>query len=122
MNWNSGNNGSGGNIFITSNNQAGGITAHTVNFGPVARQMNTQLGQQLAKHLPKSAEISVTAVLGDSEAFGFANQVLEWLRGAGYTNVDGVNQAVYSQPVTGQIIDQVSPQKFDLIIGARPQA
>lgn len=120
MNWNNGNKGSGGNVFITSNHQSGGITAHTVNFGPAARQMNQQLGQQLQQHIPLTAKVTVTAVLGDAEAFGFANQVLEWLRTAGYSNLDGVNQAVYSQPVTGQMINQVNENHYDLVIGSRP--
>ena len=119
MNWNNGNKGSGGNIFITSNNQTGGITAHTVNFGPAARQMNQQLGQQLQQHVPRTAKVTVTAVLGDGEAFGFANQVLQWLRANGYDNTDGVNQAVYAQPMTGQIIEQPSENHYNLIIGSR---
>ena len=79
-----------GNIFVTSNNQMGGVTAHTVNFGPTARSMNDQLGQQLRDNIPQDAKVTVTAVLGDGEAFGFANQVLSWLKANGYSNVNGV--------------------------------
>ena len=53
----------GDNIFITSNNQLGGITAHTVNFGPTARAMNSQLGDQLKGQVPTSAAVKIIAVL-----------------------------------------------------------
>jgi hypothetical protein len=107
------------NTFITSNNQSGGITAHTVNFGPTARSMDAQLGAQLKQHIPSPAKITITAILGDSEAFGFANQVLAWLRENGYSNVTGVNQAVYSQPMIGNNLKKISESEYDIIIGAR---
>lgn len=107
------------NIFITSHNQSGGVTAHTVNFGPTARTMNAQLGGQLKQHIPATAKVTITAVLGDGEAFSFANQVMTWLRENGYINVDGVNQAVYSQPVMGQNLNKINDGQFELIIGTR---
>lgn len=106
------------NINITSTNQSGGITAHTVNIGPTARSMNEQIGQQLKQHIPTSAKVSVTAVMGDGEAFGFANQVLAWLRANGYATDEGVNQAVYSQPVMGEILEKKDDSQFELIIGS----
>ena len=109
------------NIFVTSHNQQGGVTAHTVNFGPTARSMNEQLGEQIKKNIPTSAKIKVTAVLGDGEAYGFANQVFEWLKGNGYSKAEGVDQAVYSQPVMGQNINKKSENEFELIIGTRQQ-
>lgn len=107
------------NIFITSNNQMGGITAHTVNFGPVARSMNPQLGAQLKQAVPASAKVKVVAVLGDSEAFGFANQILAWMKTSGYSDVEGVDQAVYSVPVIGQNLNKVSEHEYEIIIGSR---
>lgn len=109
------------NIFITSNNQSGGITAHTVNFGPTARMMNHQLGSQIQQHIPTSSKVNVVAVLGDGEAFGFANQILSWLKTNGYPNAVGVDQAVYAQPVMGQNINKIKEGEFELIIGSRQQ-
>jgi hypothetical protein len=106
-------------IFITSYNQMGGITAHTVNFGPTARSMNDQLGAQLKQNIPSGASVRVVAVLGDGEAFGFANQVLSWMKANGYTKVEGVDQAVFSQPVMGQNINKKSSDEFELIIGTK---
>ena len=105
------------NIFVTSHNQSGGITANTVNFGPQARQMNDQLGQQLKQNVPIAAKVTVTAVLGDGEAFAFANQVLQWLRSNSYQSVEGVNQAIYSVPVKGNNLEVKPNNEFDIIIG-----
>lgn len=104
---------------ITSYNQMGGITAHTVNFGPTARSMNDQMGAQLKQHIPTSAAVRVVAVLGDGEAFGFANQVLAWLKQNGYSKADGVDQAVYSQAVMGQNVNKKNDLEFEIVIGTR---
>jgi Flp pilus assembly protein TadG len=107
------------NIFVTSHNQMGGITANTVNFGPTARSMNDQLGSQIKENIPTNAKVTVTAVLGDGEAFGFANQILAWMKANGYDSVEGVNQAVYTNPVMGQNLNKKSDDEFELIIGTR---
>ena len=106
-------------ISITSYNQMGGITAHTVNFGPQARQMNSQLGDQLKQNIPTSAKVRVVAVLGDGEALAFANQVFQWLKSNGYSKADGVDQAVYTQPVLGQNLNKISDLEFELVIGTK---
>ena len=107
------------NIFISSENQSGGITAHTVNVGSQARTLTPQLASQLEMELSKheGKKIIVTAVMGDQEAFQFANQILEHLRANGII-ADGVNQAVYTSPVTGQRINH-DDDKVDIIIGSR---
>lgn len=105
-------------IKITSINQSGGITAHTVNVGPRAREMNETLGLQLKQQIPLDKKVTVVAVLGDGEAFGFANQILQWMKSNGYRDVDGVNQAIFSQAVSGQNIN-AKPDGFEIIIGAR---
>ena len=107
------------NINITSYNQMGGITAQTVNFGTTARYMNENLGAQLQEHIPTDANVRVVAVLGDSEAFGFANQVMTWMKNNGYENIQGVDQAVYSQPVKGQNVNKKDENEFEIIIGSR---
>ena len=105
------------NVFVTSHNQMGGITAQTVNVGPQARTMNVQLGQNLLAAIPNDSEVTVTAVMGDGEAFGFANQVLAWIRENGFPDAKGVDQAVYTQPMIGQIINKKSEKEYDIIIG-----
>jgi len=106
-------------VNITSHNQSGGITAHTVNLGPQDRVLSdnaaSQLDTELSKHPGK--KISVTSVLGDPEAFKFATQIMVYLKEQGY-DVDGVNQAVYTAPVRGQHI-RPTDDKVDIIIGAK---
>jgi hypothetical protein len=60
----------------------------------------------------------ITAVMGDQEAFQFAEQIKEYLSSQGW-KVDGVDQAVYSKPVVGQIIKPRSDGKVEIIIGGK---
>lgn len=102
---------------ITSVNQSGGITAQTVNIGPQPRHLDTGTASNLESLLSKDKKITITAVLGDGEAFQFASEIVNYLKSRGYT-VDGVNQSVYSQPVMGQIV-QPTAAGFDIIIGTK---
>jgi hypothetical protein len=105
------------NVTIGSTGQSGGITAHTVNIGSLPRQLDVPMSQQLLQALPKAKPVTVTAVMGDQEAFAFANQILSFLKSQGYA-VEGVNQAVYSQPIHGQWVNP-SATGFDIIVGGR---
>jgi cytoskeletal protein RodZ len=104
---------------VSSQNQSGGITAGTVNvYGPKQQRHLDQQGVDfLTQHISKTGKVTVTAVMGDSEALVYAQEITNWLRANGWTNVDGVNQAIFSGPVFGQ---GVSPNKdggFDIQIG-----
>ncbi len=104
---------------VTSINQQGGITAGTVNIGAQPRHMNAQLGAQIEQAIPKGARVSITAVMGDMEAFSFAQEIRTWMAQNGYTNItQGVNQAVYSAPVVGQSLNKTA-DGFELVIGGR---
>lgn len=105
------------NISITSNNQSGGITAHTVNIGFARRQLDAASAQQLLQQLPRQKPVKVVAVMGDQEAFAFATQILDHLKANGY-QADGVDQAVYSQPVVGQFIKPTA-SGFEVVIGGK---
>jgi len=104
---------------ITSINQSGGITAHTVNVGPQPRQINAALGGQIHAMIPAGSKVSIIAVMGDSEAFSFAQQIKCWMQQNGYPSVDGVSQAVFSQPVLGQNINKKPDGSYDIVIGGR---
>ena len=95
----------------------GGITAGQVNIGPQPRRLDANLKSQLLQAIPKSTKVSVTCIMGDGEAFQFAEEIRVCLVGAGY-DVEGVNQAIFSQPVLGQIIEP-GPEQFRVIIGTR---
>lgn len=81
------------------------------------RTLDTQMGAQLETLLTGGKPVTVTTILGDSEAFQFAEQIKHYLEGKGY-NVSGVDQAVYSQPVVGLHIE---PQgdSFAVIVGRK---
>lgn len=105
---------------IISNNQSGGITAHTVNvgtvnMGPQPRMLNDQLAQQLLAAIPQGKLVTVVAVMGDQEAFQFATQVKNFLASREY-NVSGVDQAVYTQPIIGQHIN-LKGDGVEIVIG-----
>lgn len=102
---------------VTSHNQSGGITAHTVNIGALPRILDPVSAQQLTNALPARVAVEVVSVWGDQEAFQFATQVKNYLVGAGYT-VSGVHQAMFNQPVLGQVIENQANQN-KVIIGAR---
>ncbi len=109
------------NIFnVTSHNQQGGITAGEVNIGNTPRTFNQKVTAALQARLPseKSKTIVITAVLGDQEAFQFAEQIKEYLLSQGW-KVDGVNQAAYSRPVVGQIIQPKPDGGIEIIIGGK---
>lgn len=105
------------NISITSNNQSGGITAHTVNIGSARRQLDSASAQQLLQALPKNKPVRVVAVMGDQEAFAFATQILGHLKANGY-QAEGVDQAVYSEPVVGQFINSTA-SGFEVVVGGK---
>ncbi len=105
-------------INITSYNQSGGITAHTVNIGMQTRHLDLQEASQLDQHLLqfKSTAVRVTSVLGDQEAFLFANEIKDYLTSKGFA-VAGVDLARYTQPVVGKFIRQ-SNNVIEIIIGS----
>lgn len=106
-------------VSVSSQNQSGGITAGTVNiYGQKPQRHLDQQGTGfLTQHVPKSAKVTVTAVMGDGEAFAYAQEITDWMRGNGWTNVDGVNQAIFSGPVFGQGINPKPDGSFDIQIG-----
>ena len=103
------------NINFNTNYQIGD---NNVNIGPQPRILNDSTAEQLANLLDKSKSIRITAVLGDGEAFNFATQIKNFLFSKGYT-VEGVDQAVYAQPVMGQVVEKNSSGGFEIIIGTK---
>lgn len=106
---------------VTSHNQSGGITAHTVNLGPQQRQLDAGMKQQLVSMLPKDRTIKVDAPMGDGEAITFSQEVWNFLAAAGYTmHKDGLSQAVRMPAPRGQSVDLTSePGVAYVVIGHR---
>jgi hypothetical protein len=76
------------NVNVTSHNQAGGITAHTVNVGEPPRRMNTQLAAELDRVTKGYKKYKVTCALSDAEAYGLAAEMMSYLKSKGL-EVDG---------------------------------
>lgn len=95
----------------------GGITAGQVNLGPTPRHLTDQLRDQLRQLIVERADapISVTSVMGDGEAYGFALEIKEFLEAEGHS-VEGVDQAVYTGKVVGQSINP-EDERIDFTIG-----
>lgn len=104
-------------INITSFNQMGGITAHSVNIGAQPRRLDDGLRSQLKSMIPRDKKVNVTAQMGDGEAFQFAEAIRSYLASSGY-DVEGVDQAVFAQAVMGQIVEP-GPDRTRIIIGTR---
>jgi hypothetical protein len=51
--------------------------------------------------LNKDARIKIVSLLGDSEAYNFASQIKDFLVNEGYSKIEGVAQAVFSQHKKG---------------------
>lgn len=104
---------------VTSYFQSGGITAGQVNIAPLARHLDdATIGQLQSFMTDKNEKIVVTSVMGDSEAFQYANEISKFLKSNGYAKVDGVNQAIYSEPIQGQYINR-DTLGVHILIGAR---
>jgi hypothetical protein len=102
-------------VNITSTNQSGGITAQNVNIGvkPQQRALNFALKKQLFEFLTDKNEIiDISSVAGDSEAYKFSLETVDFLKRNGYSNVNGVNQAFFSPPIIGQSIQRRNNQVY----------
>lgn len=96
---------------VTSHNQSGGITAHTVNIGSQQRTITEALKQQIRTQVPRALPITVVAVMGDGEALRFAHELHAFLSSEGFPlRENGVSQAMYSEPVEGLAFNPVSAE------------
>ena len=101
---------------VTSHNQTGGITAHTVNFGPQPRRMDETLKAKILSDIPRSKPITVTALLGDGEACQFAEEIHAFLKNHGFPVAEGgISQGVFSGTVNGLTFD---PDSSEFVVGA----
>lgn len=106
---------------VTSHNQTGGITAHTVNMGPPRRDISAPmcvpLKEQIRREIPRDKPITVVAVMGDGEAAEFALQLHGYLKAQGYTMAEaGISQAMYSTPPTNLNV-QPSAGGLEFVVG-----
>jgi hypothetical protein len=105
---------------ISSTGQSGGFTG-IANFKDQPRQMNEMIGNSIKQNIPINAEIDITALLGDAEAFNFATQIHSWMKSNGYSKFvgGGVSQAAFNKPVTGQNVIKNNDSSFQILIGSK---
>jgi hypothetical protein len=108
-----------GNQGIITQGQTGN---NTIIQGPVRRDLNSAWGdplkQQMLNNLPRDKEITVTAVMGDTEALDLAVQIHSFLKSSGFklTEPKGVSQAIFNQPIHGL---QFNSETNNFIVGVR---
>jgi hypothetical protein len=101
---------------VTSVGQQGGIIAGIVNVGPQPRKIDDGIKAQIAQLIPdKSRAVTITSVLGDSEAYSFATQIKDYLTSQGY-QIEGINQAIFGEIIPSQ---SFNPETCRITIGSR---
>lgn len=94
-----------GGVHVTSHNQLGGITAHSVNVDaqPIPRDLSEPgadvFKQELLAKLSKQQCVRVDAPIGDIEARSLQRQIANFLKGVGF-EVNEV-QAFFQNPLVG---------------------
>lgn len=103
---------------VTSNNQVGGVTAHTVHLEKPPRQIDDHLREQLLTTFRRDKRIDVAALLGDQESYQLAHQIYEFLKENGFQTSDGVSHSVFRVAVKG-IQAEVLSDHVLLVVGSR---
>jgi hypothetical protein len=113
-----------GPINVTSYNQSGGITAHTVNVGATARRITdpraAPLKEQILRELPKDKPITILAVMGDTEAIQFAYDIHAFMKENGFNmkEPNGISQGVFAGVVNGLQRRDEPDGSITFIVGA----
>src|ERR1043166_3771261 len=70
---------------VSSHNQSGGVTAHTVNIDRrIKRKMTDEMKSGLLRDLPNDKPVAVMGMNGNTESMTFANEIHSFLSTNGY--------------------------------------
>jgi hypothetical protein len=107
------------NINITSHNQMGGVTAHTVQIGKVQRVLGDVLKNQILSQLPRDKPITVLGVMGDPESCILAESIHAFLKSNNFplAEQDGISQAVFMPMAKGLIVKPLE-DRIEFIVGS----
>lgn len=105
---------------VTSYNQSGGITAHTVNLGPPARHVAGTWLQWLNDRIPTGSKVEVEVVMGDSEAVRFAHEIEGYLQQTRGCTITTFAQSMIPGDPAGQQITRRDDGSYHVIVGAHP--
>lgn len=95
---------------VSSHNQSGGITAHTVNTKPPQRTLTDKWGQKIIRELaehPKTSYYQVGARQGDDEAYYLAEQVRNYMVQNGYSVSSTICAMTHFSPFEGHKIGEL---------------
>ena len=112
-----------GNIFVTSHNQQGGITANQVNIGrppprDLRRASQAELDDILKVMEPhRDKNIGVTVSVNDAETQNFANQLRVFLGDNGFRVGPGIAIGIFSAPQPPLSIDSRRENEATVIVG-----
>lgn len=108
-------------VNVTSYNQSGGITAHTVNIGPQPRTLSTmpKLTASLRDLVPKTKPVDVYAVMGDADGMQFASEIYAFLGANGYKlKYPHISQGV-RMPVPSGVSAIDHGDYFEVVVGTK---
>lgn len=100
---------------VTSHNQSGGITAHTVNVGPQRLTFDSAIAAELLRHMPKGKPVLAESA-GSSADHAVAAQYLKFLEANGFTIKNWNRSGMILPPPAKKIVIQVLPDQTVLII------
>lgn len=95
---------------VTSHNQTGGITAHTVNVDsrPPQRRLDDALLQDIMSRINAETVVSISYPMGDGEAATLAREIYETLKSKGVRFADylACMAAVFENPPVGLVAER----------------
>lgn len=107
---------------VTSHQQSGGVTAGIYNqYGKPPRIFNPETQKSLLEKLSNLniKNVRVSAVMGDTEAFSFAQQIANYLKSKPQLQVDGVDQVFLSGPFWNQDVKNLGNGSAEITIGTQ---
>lgn len=95
--------GPAGNVYVTSHNQSGGITAQNVHINPKSqRVMGDVMKQELLREIPRNKRVVVWSSNGSQESHVLATEIFLFLKVNGFQVFgDGAYQQVWPIPLHG---------------------
>jgi hypothetical protein len=94
---------------VTSHNQSGGITAHTVNVGPQRLKFETAIAEELVRKLPQGKPVRLRSV-GSNTDHAIASEYQEFLTRRGFDVTRDVIGMLMPPPENKITIDDRGPQ------------
>lgn len=99
-----------GNVVI-SNNQTGGVTAHTINYGIQPRVISDDWANQLITELKKipADTFQMHCLMNSSESYELAVRIENILHAAGWTSQGAIQRKIFNVPMKNIILEVNKP-------------